>query len=141
MENGIEKKVPKKLNFTKAPQRGRNVFGKFDPKRFEEEQKNFVSSFSKVKTPTVPVPDPSAAAAAAAAAAATAAATPTTPTPSPNLVQYPTVAYPSGAANPNANLVSYPVLGPSDPALAALPITARKDNGSERDAISEMFDL
>merc|ERR1739838_1158491 len=60
MENGIEKKEPvKKPFFVKQPRRGRNVFGKYDPSRYEPDSK-FVSSFSKVKTPvpTVPPPEP-----------------------------------------------------------------------------------
>ena len=129
MENGIEKKEPvKKPFFVKQPRRGRNVFGKYDPSRYEPDSK-FVSSFSKVKTPvtTVPPPEP------------TAPSAPPAQAPVQNLVQYPTLAYPGVAKQ---NLVSYPIMGAMSLApQVVVPVLHNPYKKDERDAISEMFDL
>ena len=130
MENGIEKKEPtKKAFFVKQPRRGRNVFGKYDPSRYEPDTK-FVSSFSKVKTPVPTVPPP----------APTAPPAPPAKTPVQNLVQYPTLAYPGVAKQ---NLVSYPIMGATTlPPPVVVPVLHNPyKKNDERDAISEMFDL
>lgn len=138
LENGIEKKVPKKPFFQKAPRRGRNVFGKYDPSRFDEEAA-FVPN--KAKTPVAAV-IPSSTPASSGQLPDSLVHPPAAAT---NLVRYPTVAYPGLAAvvKPQPapiggpGLVSYPVIGAS-----LFPVVSRAiSKADERDAISEMFDL
>ena len=132
IENGIEKKIPKK--FFKTPQRGRNVFSNFDEPRQFEKPSNFVSSFIKVKAPATAPPPPEAKPVIATGA---------------NLVQYPGVAYPgtvsaasaAAAAAAKSNLVSYPVLGVASTVTTTKPNFNAAAASGGRDAISEMFDL